>query len=80
MDSDWLRIEPQNGQAGTVAIQLSVLSVNEGIDRVKRVQSVCGDTKTELVVRQSGKRETFRASDGDFILADGKTFNVLKDE
>ena len=32
------------------------------------------------MVKQAGLRELFNASDGDFALADGGTFNVLKDE
>lgn len=80
MESDWLKIEPQNGQEGTTEIRVSILSVNEGIDREKRVRAVCGDAKTELIIKHSGMREVFRAADGDFVLADGDTLNVLKDE
>ena len=58
--------------------------VNEGIDRVQKltIETTKGNNpKSEsVVVTQIGKREVFRPSDGDFILADGGTFNVLKNE
>ncbi len=58
-------------------------SVNEGIDREQTitVQTTNSSPKSETVkVTQVGLREIFNASDGEFILADGGTFNVLKDE
>ena len=77
MELDWLKVEPQNGNSGVHGIKLSVLSENEGIDREKTIRSVCGVSSTTKV-RQSGKREVFKVTDGDFILSDGGTFNVLK--
>ena len=56
--------------------------VAEGLDR-EMVISFVDEAKTvnvERIVKQSGMREEFVASDGDFLLADGGTFNVLKDE
>ena len=78
MELDWLRIEPQSGQEGTAGIGISALSANEGIDREKEVRAVCGNAKATLLVKQAGMREVFRAADGDFILSNGETFNVLK--
>ena len=49
---------------------------NEGIDRELSVTFKGGNASVEKVVRQIGMREIF----GDFILADGGTFNVLKPE
>lgn len=77
---DWFKLEPQTGQAGTMGIMVSTLSANEGVDREKTVQAVCGNTSVSMTVRQSGMREVFDAADGDFILSDGETFNVLKNE
>ena len=56
--------------------------VNESIDREMVVTYVDKDGKVsvEQVVKQVGLREIFNASDGGFILADGGTFNVLKNE
>jgi hypothetical protein len=58
--------------------------VNEGIDREQSitVETTYGNNpKSESVnVKQLGKREVFLPSDGDFILADGGTFNTIKDE
>lgn len=55
-------------------------STNEGIDREMSVSFV--DQSRSIVVdrrvSQVGLREVFLPSDGDFILADGGTFNVLK--
>lgn len=56
--------------------------VNEGIDRqmtinVKTTQGSNQKTKS-IVVSQFGLREVLSPSDGSFILADGGTYNVLK--
>lgn len=57
--------------------------VNEGIDREQSitVSTTYGDNpkSVDVNVKQYGLREVFTASDGDFILADGGTFNVLKE-
>lgn len=57
--------------------------VNEGIDREQSitVSTTYGDNpkSVDVNVKQYGLREVFKASDGDFILADGGTFNVLKE-
>lgn len=54
--------------------------VNESIDRELSVAFVSGDRAivVERKVRQIGLREVFRVKEGDFRLADGGTFNVLK--
>lgn len=56
--------------------------VNEGIDREQsiKVETTDKSVSATLVVSQEGLREVFAPSDGDFILADGGTFNVLKGE
>lgn len=56
--------------------------VNEGIDREQsiKVETTDKSVLATLVVSQEGLREVFTPSDGDFILADGGTFNVLKGE
>lgn len=55
--------------------------VNEGIDREQsiKVETTDKSVSATLVVTQEGLREVFTPSDGDFVLADGGTFNVLKD-
>lgn len=52
----------------------------EGLDREMNVSFVDKNRSVfvERTVRQEGLREVFMASDGDFLLADGGTFNVLK--
>lgn len=52
----------------------------EGLDREMNVSFVDKNRSVlvERTVRQEGMREVFMASDGDFLLADGGTFNVLK--
>lgn len=56
--------------------------VNEGIDREQYV--VVDTTKgnnpknVSVSIKQIGLREVFSASDGDFILSDGTSFNTLK--
>ena len=53
---------------------------NEGIDREMDVTfvDVSGKVSVTRTVKQEGLREPFVASDGDFLLANGGTFNVLK--
>lgn len=54
----------------------------EGLDRDLMVSF--SDSRKSVVVdrlvRQAGKREVLMAADGDFLLTDGGTFNVLKNE
>lgn len=54
--------------------------VNEGIDRELpiKVETTDKSISATLVVKQEGLREAFGASDGVFVLADGGTFNVMK--
>ena len=56
--------------------------IAEGLDREMQVLFVDESrvVVVERTVRQEGMREEFSASDGEFILADGGTFNVLKNE
>lgn len=58
--------------------------VNEGIDREQyiKVETTKGNEpkSIDVSVKQYGMREVFEPSDGEFVLADGGTFNVLKDE
>lgn len=58
--------------------------VNEGIDRGQsiKVETTRGNEpkSVDVVVKQYGMREVFLPSDGDFILADGGTYNTLKNE
>lgn len=54
--------------------------VNEGIDREQsiNVETTDKSKSASILVQQEGLREVFTPADGDFILADGGTFNVLK--
>lgn len=54
--------------------------VNEGIDREQsiKVETTDKSVSATLMVSQEGLREVFEPSDGDFVLANGGTFNVLK--
>lgn len=56
--------------------------VNEGIDREQsiKVETTDKSVSATLVVSQEGLREVFEPSDVEFVLADGGTFNVLKNE
>ena len=56
--------------------------VNEGIDREQsiKVETTDKSVSATLVVSQVGLREVFEPSDGEFVLADSGTFNVLKNE
>lgn len=54
--------------------------VAEGLDREMSVSFV--DKSRSVVVErkvvQTGMREVFNAADGEFLTADGETFNILK--
>lgn len=52
--------------------------IAEGLDREMEVRFVGGGASLTRKVKQEGMREMFIPSDGEFILADGGTFNVLK--
>ena len=58
--------------------------VNEWIDREQsiKVETTKGNElkSVDVSVKQYGMREVFLPSDGDFILADGGTYNTLKNE
>ena len=58
--------------------------INEGIDREQsiKVETTKGNEpkSVDVNVKQYGMREVFLPSDGDFILADGGTYNTLKNE
>lgn len=71
--------------SGSGNAPISITSdANEGIDREQEinVSTTQGSNPQSVgvLVRQEGSREIFNASDGEFILADGGTFNVLKYE
>lgn len=66
---------------GSVAISSDI---NEGIDRNQNItiETTEGNNpkSVDVNVKQVGLREVFLPTDSEFILADGGTFNVLKDE
>lgn len=69
--------------SGSGNAPISITSdTNEGIDREQEinVSTTEGNNpkSVDVLVKQTGLREIFNASDGGFILADGGTFNVLK--
>lgn len=61
---------------GSAAVTVSA-EVNEGIDEVTdfTITTTNGQVSRNVRVSRKGKREVFDT----FILADGSTFNVLKD-
>ena len=67
--------------SGNGAVMISS-DVNEGVDREQSltVETTKGNEpkRTGVTVRQKGMREVYNCTDGEFVLADGKTFNVLK--
>lgn len=62
---------------GTITFSSDV--ANEGIDRSQEVQVTNDNINVSVIVNQIGLREIFNTADG-FTLADGGTFNVLKNE
>lgn len=78
MNFNGFEITPQSGEAGANKISISVPAVNESIDKVVEIDAINGDKSSRLTLIHEGMREVFNASDGEFILADGGTFNVLK--
>lgn len=80
MEVNGFNINPQSGNAGANEISISVSAVNEGIDKVVEINAVNGDKTAKMTLIHEGLREVFKPSDGGFVLADGGTFNVLKNE
>lgn len=80
MNFNGFEITPQSGDAGANEISISVAAVNEGIDKVVEIDAISGDKSARLTLIHEGMREVFSCSDGEFILADGGTLNVLKGE
>ena len=80
MEVNGFNINPQRGEAGANEISISISAVNEGIDKAIEINAVSGDKAAKMTLIHEGMREVFEPSDGDFMLADGGTFNVLKDE
>lgn len=81
MEIDGIKIEPQSGSAGTdIPISISVTAVNEGLDKTIVFDGVCGDATAQLSITHEGMREEFVCLEDSFILADGGTYNVLKNE
>lgn len=56
--------------------------INEGIDREQTItaKTIDESVAVDISVKQSGMREVFCCVDGEFNLANGGTFNVLKNE
>lgn len=78
MEVNGFNINPQSGEAGANEISISVSAVNEGIDKAVEINAVSGDKTAKMTLIHEGMREVFEPSDGEFTLADGGTFNVLK--
>lgn len=78
MEVNGFIISPQSGEAGANNISISIATVNESLDKVVEIDAVCGDKEARLTLIHEGMREVFRVKEGDFRLADGGTFNVLK--
>lgn len=78
-DGELLTVTHDGDRDGSVTF---TSDANESLDREMVVTYVDKDRKVSVaqMVKQVGLREVFNASDGDFILADGGTFNVLKYE
>lgn len=84
IDKEWnigegvIHLEYDGDSIGQIAV---TLTSNEGIDREQNVevQTTNGRTTESFTIKQEGLREVFACADGDFILADGGTFNVLKE-
>lgn len=79
MEVNGIIINPQNGKAGTHAIDFSIATVNEGIDKEVLIDGVCGDKAATLVIRHEGLRQPFGlAGGGVFRVRGGGRLGVLK--
>lgn len=67
------------GTEGLTSVSVSAVK-NEGLDSSTTftVATDDGTLSHDITVQQEGMREVFNASDGDFLLSDGSTYNVLK--
>lgn len=79
-------INPLSGK-GDKKVSISS-SVNEGIDTSEEyaISTLDGKCSKKITVNQAGKREVFMVKNEEtgeneeFLLSDGSTFNVLKEE
>lgn len=67
------------GGSGSGSASISS-DANEGIDREQAitVETTDGSASEAVMIMQFGRREVFEPKDGDFVLKDNGTFNVLK--
>ena len=79
MEVNGVIITPQNGNAGTHNISVSVTNANEGIDKSVEINAICGDKIDTLTVIREGKRQLYRTKNGDVLyVANGGRYGVLK--
>lgn len=79
MNINGFEINPQSGEAGSININISITSTNEGIDKEVNIKGVCGDKSAPLHLIHEGLRQPFGLSGGGvFRLANGGRFGVLK--
>ena len=67
--------------SGNALISLTSDTPNEGIDREQEINVSAtrgGDASAKVLVRQVGLREVYNVQEGAYLLADGGTYNVLK--
>lgn len=77
MEKNGIIVSPSSG-SGDSTITFSA-EVNEGIDYYEIFTiSTPQKLQQDIKVTRLGRREVFTCTDGDFILSDGGTFNVLK--
>lgn len=63
---------------GNSIVTVSAIS-NEGLDKEVTFRvSVYKELYRDVTIKHLGRREVFNARDGDFILKDSDTFNVIK--
>ena len=74
------KIEPQQGQAGAkVPVKISVDKLNDGLDKVVRIQAFSGNRLAVLNVIHEGTREEYITSDGrTYVAAGGEIYGCLK--
>lgn len=82
MEINGFDISPQSGDAGTnIPISISVISDNEGLDKIVEVVATCGNSEALLTLTQLGMREEYITTENaTYLTSDGEIYGVIKEE
>lgn len=80
MEIEGFDITPASGNAGAdTPISIGITAINEGLDKIVKVEAICGDKTVLLTLTHEGMREKYiTADDEEYITVDDKIYGCLK--